>query len=90
MNGPTRSAPPPNTRLSSPLASQPRPALNPERLTAVPQEEGIARLLRAKQAYPSRLIGAFGRDWPQEEAPRYIKAPVRPGPARIVLTILML
>ncbi|KAG1677205.1 hypothetical protein FOA52_013403 [Chlamydomonas sp. UWO 241] len=55
------------------------------------KEEGLARMMAAKAASPTRLIGAFGRDWGGGWGDaRYVRSPVRPGPVRIVLTVLML
>ncbi|GAX78650.1 hypothetical protein CEUSTIGMA_g6088.t1 [Chlamydomonas eustigma] len=54
------------------------------------KKQGLSRMLMAKQKYPQRIIGVFGRDWPHGPSPQYIRKPVQYGPSRIALTVMLL
>lgn len=52
-------------------------------------EESIRYMMSAKAAYPGSLVGCCGRDWRGSRI-SYIAHTSDPGPARIILTIMML
>jgi hypothetical protein len=52
-------------------------------------EESIRYMMLAKATYPGSLVGCCGRDW-RGGGISYIAHTSDPGPARIILTIMML